>query len=229
MGYSRPNVSDFKSQFSRDFPYAVPAWGARGAVTVVNGVVTAVAVEAGGIGYAENPDVAIVNPSGTNGTGATVTATANKGRVASFTVGAGGTGYLPTANVIITGGAGDDSDLTRVRDDDILQAQADASFNVNECLFDGQAAWNRAFNYLTAHYLVEKLLAAGEGLASQYNWLTGSKSVGDVSESFVIPDRIKADPLLASFSKTRYGAIYLSIISPLLIGNVATQFRQSLP
>lgn len=225
MGYSNPSVSQFKQQFSRDFPWAVPAWGAAGSVTRVNGVITAVAIVAAGVGYKSAPSVAVQDPTGT---GATITATVTGGKLDTLVIGAGGTGYSnPT--LIFTGGTGDESDLNLVRDDDVQQAQADASFNVNQELFDSQPAWNRAFNYLTAHYLVEKLLAAGEGLASQYNWLTASKSVGDVSESFVIPDRIKDDPMLAAFSKTRYGAIYLSVISPLLIGNVATQFRQSLP
>ncbi len=225
MGYPNPSVSAFKQQFARDFPWAVPAWGAAGTVTKVNGVITAIVIVAGGNGYKTKPTVTLVDATGT---GATFTATVAKGKVTAVAVDTGGTGYSnPT--LVFTGGAGDESDLNLVRDDDIEQAQADASFNVNQELFDSQGGWNRAFNYLTAHYLVEKLLAAGEGLASQYNWLTASKSVGDVSESFVIPDRIKDDPMLAAFSKTRYGAMYLSIISPLLIGNVATQFRQSMP
>lgn len=225
MGYPNPSVSAFKQQFARDFPWAVPAWGAAGAVTKVNGVITAILMTAMGVGYKTAPVVTVSDPTGS---GATFTATVANGKVTAVAVDVGGTGYSNTT-LIFTGGAGDESDLNLVRDDDINQAQADASFNVNQELFDSQQGWNRAFNYLTAHYLVEKMLAAGEGLASQYNWLTASKSVGDVSESFVIPDRIKDDPMLAAFSKTRYGAIYLSIISPLLIGNVATQFRQSLP
>ena len=77
--------------------------------------------------------------------------------------------------------------------------------------------------------LVEKLLASGEGLVSQYNWLTASKSVGSLQESFQIPEKISKDPMLSSFSKTRYGAMYLQIISPLLIGACFTSYRQSLP
>lgn len=225
MAYPNPSVSAFKAMFARDFPWAVPAWGAAGTVTLVNGVITAIALASGGVGYTSAPTVTVQDSTGS---GATVTTTIANGKVATFVVSVGGANYrAPT--LIISGGAGDESDLSRVRDDDIVGAQADAGFNVNQELFDSQGNWNRAFNYLTAHMLVEKLLAAGEGLASQYNWLTGSKSVGDVSESFVIPDRIKDDPMLAAFSKTRYGAMYLQIISPLLIGNVSTQFRQSLP
>lgn len=225
MSYPNPSVSAFKAMFARDFPYAVPAYGAAGTITKVNGVITAIALAAGGFGYKDAPTVTVQDPTGA---GAAVTATVAQGKVATFVVGAGGAGYTnPT--LVISGGAGDETDLKLVRDDDITGAQADAGFNVNQDLFGSQGDWNRAFNYLTAHMLVEKLLAAGEGLASQYNWLTTSKSVGDVSESFEIPDRIKKDPMLAAFSKTRYGAMYLQIISPLLIGNVMTNFRQSLP
>lgn len=225
MSYNQPSVSDFKVQFRRDFPYAVPAAGGAGNVTKVAGVITAIAVAAGGWGYSKAPTVTVKDK---NGTGAVITTTVSEGAITSFVVGNGGTGYSDPS-LVISGGAGSNSDLKRVIDDDIDGAFQDASFNMNEGLFSSQSEFSRAFNYLSAHMLVEKLLASGEGLASQYNWLTQSKTVGDISESFQIPDRILKDPMLAGFSKTRYGAMFLSIISPLLIGNMATQFRQSLP
>lgn len=227
MGYRLPTASEFKAQFPRDFPWAVPAWGAAGTITLTAGAVTAVALTAGGYGYKEAPTV-FVRDKTVGGSGATITATVDKGKVTAFAVGAGGSGYLgPWLD--IQGGAGSEDDLTRVLDSDIEGAQQDASFNINEALFEGQSDWGRAFNYLTAHMLVEKMLMAGEGLASQYNWLTKSKSVGDVSESFDIPDRIKDDPMLAAYSKTRYGMAYLQIISPLIIGNMGTFFRKAPP
>ena len=124
---------------------------------------------------------------------------------------------------------GDQTDLTKVRDEDITNAINLAQFNVNQGLFSTQANFQQAFLYLAAHYLVQMLLASTEGLASKYNWLTNSKGVGDVSESFVIPERVKASPFLSSLSVTRYGSIYLSIVTPLLIGNVMTFHRMSLP
>lgn len=203
----------------------MPAWGAAGTLTLVSGVITAIALSSGGFGYQNAPTVAVVDESGT---GATVTATVAKGKVTAFTVGAGGTGYT-APRLVVTGGAGDDSDIKLVRDADVEGAQETALFNTNQDLFDSEGAWFRAFNLLTAHYLVEILLAAGEGLASQYNWLTSSKKVGDVAEAYSIPKRIMEDMTLATFSKTRYGALYLSIIGPLIIGNMQTNFRRTPP
>lgn len=226
MAYNFPTVGEFKAQFARDFPYAVPAWGAAaGDITLAAGAITAVALSAGGQGYKVAPTVTVKAQAGA---GATITATVAAGKVTGFVVGAGGAGYVaPTIEV--TGGAGDETNLTEVQDADITGAIIDAKYNCSQALFDSQEAFSRAFLYLAAHCLVEKLLAAGEGMASQFNWLTAAKGVGDVSESFMIPDRITRDPMLATFSKTRYGALYLQIISPLLIGNIQTSYRQSLP
>lgn len=225
MPYSIPAVDDFKAQFPRDFPYAVPAWGAQGAVTAVAGVITAVAVTAGGQGYTAAPTVTVTDSAGT---GAVILAVLTGSKVTGFTVSNGGSGYVAPV-ISISGGAGDNSDLTRVTDNDVTGAIFDAQYNVSQALFDSQAQFSRAFLYLAAHNLVEKLLAAGEGLASQYNWLTAAKGVGSVTESFHIPERISKDPMLSAYSKTRYGALYLAIISPLLIGGVFTSYRQSLP
>src|SRR4051812_13168425 len=128
MGFVRPSVSAFKAQFRRDFPYAVPAYGAAGTVTKVNGVITAIAVALAGFGYQSAPTVTVEDPTGT---GATVTATVAGGKVTGFVVGAGGTGYsAPT--LVITGGSGSETNLDLVIDEDIVGAQLDASFNMNE-------------------------------------------------------------------------------------------------
>lgn len=228
MGFSTPSVSDFKSQFPRDFPYAVPAWGATaGAVTVVAGVITAVAAGLPGQGY-ESAAKTNVLVSEKNGAGAVIAAVVTFGRVTGFTVTNGGTGYS-SPSIEITGGAGDDTDLKKVTNGDIMGALFDAGYNVNESLFGTQLEWSRAFNYLAAHMLVEKMLAAVQGLGAQYSWLTTHKMVGNVMQSFAIPKKIMDDPFLAQFSTTRYGAMYLQIIMPYLVGNMAASFRQSLP
>lgn len=226
MSYRLPTVSQFKSQFSRDFPYAVPAWGAEIALTLTAGVVTAVALVKGGQGYKTAPTLSI---QGSSGSGCVLACTVAFGAVATVSVTSGGSGYSPDSRVIATGGAGDDTDTTRVMDGDIEGALFDASYNVSQALFDTEPSFQRAFNYLAAHNLVEKLLASGEGLASQYNWLTASKSIGSLQESFQIPERVSKDPMLSSYSKTRYGAMYLQIISPLLIGACFASYRKTLP
>ncbi len=225
MPYTLPTVSEFKAQFARDFPYAVPAWGAAATLTLTAGAITAVTLTAGGQGYTFAPDVTITDPTGS---GAAVTATVANGRVTGFVIASGGTGYTNPV-VSFSGGAGDDSRLDFVTDSDISGAILDAQFNSSQSLFDSQTGFSRAFLYLAAHNLVERLLAAGEGLKSQYNWLTASKAVGSVQESFIVPDRISRDPMLSAYSKTRYGLLYLQIISPLLIGGFFSSHRQTLP
>ncbi len=64
--------------------------GAAATATLVNGIVTAIAVTAGGTGYGSAPTVTI---SG-NGSGATATATVSGGAVTAIAVTAGGTGYV---------------------------------------------------------------------------------------------------------------------------------------
>lgn len=226
MPYATPTVSEFKSQFSRDFPYAVPAWGAVITLTLTAGVVTAVALVNGGQGYKETPTLSIES---TSGSGCVLAPTISNGKITAVAITSGGNGYSSDARVIVSGGAGDDTDLTRVTDTDIQQAIFAAGYNTSQALFDSQARWSYAYNYLAAHMLVEKLLAAGEGLVSQYNWLTASKSVGSMQEAFVIPDKIMKDPFLAPLSKTRYGATYLTIIAPQLCGAMFPGPRRSLP
>lgn len=206
----------------------MPAWGASGLAVLASGVVASITVLTGGQGYTSAPDVVLGAPP-VGGTQATATATVLKGKVTAFVIVAGGAGYTSPPSVTISGGAGDETDPTRVTDADIVGATVDARFNTNQDLFADQVSWTRGFNYLVAHYLVEKLLAAGEGLASQYNWLTIGKSVGDVAEQYGIPKQIMDSPMLAAFSKTRYGAMYVQIISPQLAGNFSTHHRQSLP
>ncbi len=226
MGYELPTVSDFKQQFPRDFPWGVPAWGAAGSLVLTAGVLSAVAVTAGGFGYTEAPTVTV---KAKDGSGATVTATAAKGKVTELALGAGGSGYSDDATLIFTGGAGSEYDLDKVNDSDIAGAFQDADFNVNPDLFADGAPFRRAFCFLAAHMLVEKLTASGEGLFSQYNWLITGKTAGDVSATYAIPKKIMEDPFLALMTRTRYGAMYLQIIAPLLVGNMQTNFRRTPP
>lgn len=227
MPFTLPTIDDFKSQFARDFPYAVRAEGALvGAITIVAGVITAVAVAKGGTGYLVPPTVTL---SSMTGTGAVITPVVANGQVTGFTVTAGGINYAADTAIALNGGSGDDTDLNFVTDGDISGAILDAQYNTNQGLFGTQAQWSRAYCYLAAHMLVTKLMAAGQGLASQYNWLTTSKGVGDVSESFQIPEQIAKNPFLAALSKTTYGAMYLTIIAPLLVGNMFVVRRQTLP
>jgi len=109
---------------------------------------------------------------------------------------------------------------TTVMDSDITKAISEAAVNFNESLWESQAVFTIAYLYLTAHYLVTDLRASSQGIAGSYSWLTGSKSVGSVSEGFSIPQKILDNPHLAMLSKTNYGARYLELVTPRLIGHV---------
>lgn len=107
-----------------------------------------------------------------------------------------------------------------VQDADITKAISEAAYNFNPGLFSSQANYTLGFLYLTAHYLVMDLRASAQGIQGNYPWMSVSKSVGSVSESTAIPERIMANPILAMLSKTYYGAKYLSLVLPNLVGNV---------
>ena len=218
--FTIPGVDDFKGQFARDFPFAITAFGAAAAAVLTGGIVSSFNVTNGGTGYSSAPSVVLTAQPGDTGSGATATATIANGSVTGLTVANPGSGYLLPPIVSFSGGAGDDTNLQRVRDEDIEGAILDAQFNINPGLFPNQQFFSRAFLYLAAHQLIEKLKMAAAGVQSQYAWLTASKGVDGVSQSFKIPDVVANNPTLANYSTTRYGAMYLQIVMPLLVGNV---------
>ncbi len=116
-----------------------------------------------------------------------------------------------------------------VLDQDIQSAINDVGFNFNSGLFATQSNYSTGFLLLAAHFLVINLRASSQGIAGQYSWLEGSKSVGSVSESFNIPQRILDNPEFAMLSKTFYGAKYLFLILPLLTGNIFITHGRTTP
>lgn len=121
------------------------------------------------------------------------------------------------------------STIEQVRDADITKAIAQAAVNFNAALFDDQATYTLCFLWLAAHYLVIDLRAASQGVAGNFSWLQTSKSVGSVSESFTIPQRILDNPYFALIAQTPFGAKYLSLILPQLTGNVYVVGGATLP
>lgn len=111
---------------------------------------------------------------------------------------------------------------TSVLDADISKALLTAGINFNEGLWESQSSFSTSYLYLSAHYLVDSIKASSSGLASQYSGNTTSKSVGNVSESYQIPDLIKNTPWLAGLYTSKYGEIFLNLITPRLVGNVLT-------
>lgn len=116
--------------------------------------------------------------------------------------------------------SGQETNQDYVLDTDISKAQGEAKFNINMSFFGTQENFNIGFNYLTAHYLVTDLQNSSQGIAGKYTWLEASKSAGSVSQSFAIPERITKNPLYALIAATRYGAKYLSLILPNMVGRI---------
>lgn len=239
MSYILPSISEFKAQFLGDFPWAVPpaAKGGSGAVITITSatgpnqslVTGDVVLTAGGTLYANTPTIIV---QGGGGTGAIIVPTVVAGVITALTLLSGGYGYsVPSAiRVYISSGAGDNSAEDKVNDFDIATAQIAAmQFNMTQGLFGSQQAFTYAYNLLAAHYLCKILAASAAGLAGKGEWITNSKSVGDVSESYNIPDRIMRSPYLSRLATTTYGISFAELVLPSLIGNTASFHRCTLP
>ena len=105
-------------------------------------------------------------------------------------------------------------------DNDILRAFKEAKVNFNAGLFEEEETAKMVFLYLSAHYLIIDLNNAQNPLAMGFMGFTQSKSVGSVSQSFALPDFVTKNAVLSQYMQTGYGAKYVSLIYPYLIGNV---------
>ncbi len=109
---------------------------------------------------------------------------------------------------------------TSILDADINKAFGQTNFNISQDMFATQGNYQIAYMLLAAHYLVTDLRMSSQGLSGQYSWAESSKSVGSVSQSFAIPQKILDNPFFAMLARTNYGAKYLELIMPLLAGQV---------
>lgn len=109
---------------------------------------------------------------------------------------------------------------TNVLDTDISKALTLAGINFNQNLWATQETYNIGFLLLSAHYLVMDLRASSQGINGQFAFLEQSKSVGSVSQSFAIPQRVLDNPDWAMLMKTNYGAQFLQLIIPQLAGQI---------
>lgn len=107
-----------------------------------------------------------------------------------------------------------------VLDADISRAITEAGTQINGNCFDSQTTYTNGYLYLAAHIMVVNLRNSSQGVASAFSWLRTGKSVGSVSDSFQIPDRISQNPYLAALSKTGYGMKYLELLLPKLTGQI---------
>ncbi len=238
MAYALPSIPDFKSQFVRDFPFAVPlsggGYGARVDPVLggANNGLAGLTLVDGGYDYPAKKVPSIIIYGG-GGVGARASLTVTSGEITAVALILAGYGYTFTQSpptVYISNGEGDNTDIKSVTDYDIVAAfNAARAFNMTQSLLSSQQTFTYAYNLLTAHYLCENIRAGGAGLNGKAEWLTNAKTVGNVTESFSIPDRVLKSPYLSKLSKTMYGAQFLELMSPQLIGNMASYHRQALP
>lgn len=116
-----------------------------------------------------------------------------------------------------------------VVDLDISKVLTMADMNFNPSFWLSQDQYNTGFLLLAAHYLVMNLRASSQGLSGQFTWLESGKSAGSVSEGLSIPQRILDNPELAILSKTNYGAQYLFLLLPQLVGQMFVVCGDTLP
>lgn len=112
--------------------------------------------------------------------------------------------------------------VATVMDQDIQNAMAITNPSINQNLFAIQADFTAGYLLLSAHNLCINLRAGAQGQNGQFNWGQAGKSVGNVSESFSIPQRILDNPEFAYLTKTNYGVQYLMMILPQLSGQIYT-------
>jgi hypothetical protein len=110
-------------------------------------------------------------------------------------------------------------DINKYIQDSEIQANLDLTSKlINDELFNDQFFYTQAFLYLSAHYLVEAIKAAGQGVSGVMEFLVSSKAVGSVSIGYSIPESFLKNPYYALLVKDPYGAKYLELILPYLVG-----------
>ena len=120
------------------------------------------------------------------------------------------------------------SGLDKVRDKDINRALTEANALFNAALWATDEELQSAYLYLSAHFLVMNLQVAGGlrkkgkslGAKNRGGGVIQSKSVGQVSVNFTVPDFVTNDATLSQLLRTDYGMKYVQLLAPRLVGNV---------
>lgn len=116
-----------------------------------------------------------------------------------------------------------------VMDADITNALNDASLVFNPGLWGDALELKTAFLFISAHFLVLNIQAAGGlagnnlglGVESAGGGSVQSKTVGPVTINYAIAPAISENAILNQFMRTDYGQKYLQLLTPRLVGNVA--------
>lgn len=103
-----------------------------------------------------------------------------------------------------------------VADEDIIKAMTQAIQVGNERFGETCTEKVNIYLHLIAFYLVMDLKNAATGVNSSFSGTVQSKHVGDVSESYAIPQWVNDNPMYSIFTQNGYGLKYLSLIAPYL-------------
>lgn len=102
-----------------------------------------------------------------------------------------------------------------IMDEDIQKALTQAIVNGKE-FGDNCNEVRNIFLHLVAFYLVVDLKNSSQGVNSSFVGIVQSKSVGDVSESYAVPQWLQNSPMYSLYGQNGYGLKYLSLIAPYL-------------
>ncbi len=116
-----------------------------------------------------------------------------------------------------------------IQDQDITNAFAEATAVFNQSLFGDDTTIKLAYLYLTAHYLVNDIQTSRQGVQSTGRNPVTSRTVGSVSESYAVPERFLADPIVQFYTTTGYGRKFLSMALPAMVGNMASTWGGTNP
>jgi len=115
-----------------------------------------------------------------------------------------------------------------ISDDDICRAMQEAQLNFNPALFGSDDQVKMMYLYLTAHFLVNDIRAAGNTTGGS-TYAVASRTVGNVSESYSIPKSYTENPQFAFLTQSAYGTKYLNALIPRMIGGVTVVCGATLP
>ena len=104
--------------------------------------------------------------------------------------------------------------LAYITDDDINKAMTQAYPSANEMFGETCQEKINIYLHLIAFYLVLDIKNASAGVNSGFMGTLSSKSVGDVSESYNVPQWLLENPMYSIYGQNGYGLKYLSLIAP---------------
>lgn len=114
-----------------------------------------------------------------------------------------------------------------VMDSDIQAGIDEATLLFNSELWPDTVSQKTPFYQLSAHCMVRNiqnsggLSESGQGVISAGTSPIQSKSVGPVSVTYALPDRVVNNPAFSFYLTTGYGQKYLQLVLPRLVGNIA--------